>query len=279
MKIKRIAVLFFVFVMSLFALNTTIAHGNDNINFPLRPKYSRLSPITTEELASIYDKAIIVDCRYKMEFHVIRMDRAKSLPEVWMGEDNLLELRQKYDDKPLVFYSNDPSEKESYNAAAKAEKWGFKNIRVYDAGIFHWANNQPQRTFFFKEKLTPQTVASAFISEEQFKSVLLPTREFIERAKSGQYSVLDGREIEKIEKKPIKLENLQIMAIELMANLLRRNIWSLPAANLLVFDGEGENIRWLQYYFELAGIKNYYFLKGGAQQWFADGYDRRGNKK
>lgn len=279
MEIKKNLAFCLIAIVGLVCLNSNIVQGKDTLDFPLRPKYSRLTPITTQELASIYDKAIIIDCRYKMHFYVIRMDKAKSLPEVWMGEDNLLELRQKYDDKPLVFYSNDPSERESYKAAAKAKKWGFKNVRVYDAGIFHWANNEPQRTFFFKEKLTPQTASSAFISQEQFNSVLLPTREFIERAKSGQYTVLDGREIEKIEKKPIKLEHRQIMAIELMANLLRRNIWSLPASNLLVFDNDGKNIRWLQYYFEMAGIKNYYFLKGGARKWFADGYNRRGNKK
>ncbi len=33
---------------------------------------------------------------------------------------------------------------------------------------------------------------------------------------------------------------------------------------LLIFDQVGKQVRWLMYNLELAGIKNYYFLRGGA---------------
>lgn len=276
--LKRI-IPYLVVLVFLLNIHVTVAGAGNKTGFPLRAKYGHLFTISTQELAAVYDKAIIIDCRYKMEFHVIRMDAANSLPEIWMISDNLLELREKYDERPMVFYGNDPTSREPYRAADKAGKWGFKNVRVYDGGIFQWAENQPHRSYLFKEKLTSQTVASAFIGKERFNNVLLPTREFIERAKSGQYTLLDGREVELIEKKPVKLENLQIMNVELMANLLRRNLWSLPTSDLLVFDDNGETVRWLQYYFEMAGIRNYYFLKGGVRKWFADGYSDRGNKK
>ncbi len=37
---------------------------------------------------------------------------------------------------------------------------------------------------------------------------------------------------------------------------------------LLVYDQTGKQVRWFQYYLENKGVKDYYFMKGGAQAHF-----------
>lgn len=37
---------------------------------------------------------------------------------------------------------------------------------------------------------------------------------------------------------------------------------------LLVYDQTGKQVQWFQYYLESKGVKDYYFMKGGAQAHF-----------
>lgn len=37
---------------------------------------------------------------------------------------------------------------------------------------------------------------------------------------------------------------------------------------LYIYDMVGRQVRWFQYYVESKGIKNYYFMKGGAEAFF-----------
>lgn len=256
-----------------------LAIAAENSEYPLRTRYPHLKPIETAELASIYSNAIIVDSRNKTEYGVIHMDGATNILVGRMSEGNLLALLPKTSSKPLIFYCNGTTCAKSYKAADKAVNWGFKSVRVYDPGIFSWSESQPQRAIFFGKELTPQSVKSAFISPEKFNSVLLPTEDFIAKAKSGRYTVIDGRDMEEVQENPVKLNKIRVMHIDLMANLLKKKSWAMPTSNLLILDNVGKQVRWLQYYFERNGVTNYYFLKGGLAQWVADAYDKNGNKK
>ncbi len=250
----------------------------DNLKFPLRKKYPHVKPIETAELSSIYNNTIIIDTRNKMEYEVIHMDGATNILVGRMTEGNLLTLRQKSGKKQLIFYCNGTTCAKSYKAADKAVNWGFKNVRVYDPGIFFWSKNRPQKAIFFGKRLTSQTVKKAFISKDKFNSVLIPPSEFIAKANSGKYTVIDGRDMEEVLEHPIKLPKIRIMHIDLMTGLLKKKSWIMPTSNLLVFDNVGKQVKWLQYYYERGGVTNYYFMKGGVRQWLADGYNKHGKK-
>ena len=267
-----------IVVVALFCIFDT-CDAASKAKFPLRAKYPQLKTVDTLTLLAIYNQSVIVDSRSRMEYNVVHMEGAKSLLVDRMSEEDLLDLRPKKDSRPLVFYSNNSAGAECYKAAAKAVRWGFGDVLVYDAGLFTWARQQPQRTLFFAEKLNAESVKTAFISKEKYNSVLLTPANFIAKANSGNFTVIDGRFVEKIEKKPIQLNNLQIMSVELMTFLLHKNSWNMPTSGLLVMDHDGSMVQWLQYYFERNGISNYYFLKGGVRQWYADGYDKNGKKK
>jgi rhodanese-related sulfurtransferase len=279
MKIKLVAGFYCFFIVSFLNIHLNTAFGQDNLDFPLRTKYSQVSPIETAELVSIYSQAILIDARNKMEFDVIHMDGAQNINSDRMNEGNLLSLRSKDSQKPLVFYCNGTTCSKSYVAAAKAVEWGFKAVRVYDSGILYWAKKQPQMTLLFGEKLTPQTIKTKLISEEKFAAALLPPSEFIAKAKSGTFTVIDTRNFNEQKDTVIDFPKTRKMPGDTIASLLTQKSWAIDRANLLVMDNVGKDIRWLQYYFEKEGVKNYYFLKGGVRQWIADGYDAKGNKK
>lgn len=82
------------------------ASAEDPLAFPLRTKYKHLKVIDTQKLASIFDNAILVDARNKMEFNVIRIVDAHNIPAGTMSEGNLLALRKKDGKKPIIFYCN-----------------------------------------------------------------------------------------------------------------------------------------------------------------------------
>lgn len=143
----------------------------------------------------------------------------------------------------------------------------------------YWAKKYPERSEFFGEKLTPQKVKTVFITDEQFNAVLLPAKEFIEKAKSGKYTVIDSRDFDEIKQSPIELDKLRMMSVDIMGSLLLKKSWMMPNKDLVIMDNSTTQVRWLHYYLEKAKAENYYFLKGGVRQWIADGYDKKGNKK
>lgn len=160
-----------------------------------------------------------------------------------------------------------------------AHRWGFKNFFIYDTGVMYWAKKHPERSEFFGEKLTSQTAKTVFITDEQFNAVLLPAKEFIEKAKSGKYTVIDSRDFDEKKQFPIELNKLRMMSVDIMGTLLFKKSWMMPNRDLLIMDNSTTQVRWLHYYLEKVKAENYFFLKGGVRQWIADGYDQKGNKK
>jgi rhodanese-related sulfurtransferase len=247
--------------------------------FPLRAKYPKLTPISTDDLVAVFGKAIIVDSRNESEYDVVHIKNAKNILVGKMKEENLTALRGKSDAALLVFYCNGINCAKSYKAAEKAEGWGFANVRVYDAGIFIWAEKQPERSLFFGKQLTAETVKTALLSDAKFNAVLLKTADFIAKAKSDQYTVIDIRDPNERSEQPIRLPKLKVLAFDLMVSLLEKKSDAVPRSGLLILDNVGKQVDWLQYYLEKEGIKNYYFLSGGVAQWIKDGYDPAGVKK
>ncbi len=273
---KRMRIMCLILV--LLAAGAAACWAQDGLNFPLRSKYSSLKPIDTQELAAIYDKAIIVDARNKMEYKVLHMKGAHNFLVGKMKEKDLLGLRSKNGSTPMIFYCNGITCAKSYKATAKAAKWGFKNIRVYDAGVFHWALKHPERAVFFGKPLTPELVADKIISNKKLAEKMLAVPDFIREVRSGKYTVFDVRDANERSATPIRLAKMRSMPFDTMVTLLEKGSRAVPRKSILVLDNVGKQVKWLQYYLRQAGVKDYFFLKGGVQQWVKDGYNARGVK-
>lgn len=254
------------------------ASAEEGLSYPLREKHPGLAYVETGDLAAALDKNIVIDSRNESEFEVIHIKGAHNILVGKMQEKDLLALRGKTDANPIVFYCNGITCAKSYKAAEKATEWGFANVQVYDAGIFHWAKQQPALTLFFGEPLSSETVASSLIGKEDFEAVCLSTADFLAKANGGGYEIFDIRDPNERSEKPIKLAKMKTMPFDTMVKLMKEKSKAVPRSGLLILDNVGKQVDWLQYYLRKEGISDYYFLKGGVNQWIADGYAPDGSK-
>ncbi|MDH4320987.1 MAG: rhodanese-like domain-containing protein [Desulfobulbaceae bacterium] len=275
-KPSQFSVLLVTLLCGMLFMGAGLAGANDK--FPLRAKHPNLSPIETAELVSNFSDAIIVDARNKVEFDVVQMVGAHNILVGQMKEADLLALRPKDGAAPMVFYCNGTTCSKSYKAAEKATEWGFKNVRVYDEGIFHWAKNQPERTKFFGQKLTAETVKTALISKDELAKACVPTAEFLAMAASDKYTVFDIRDPNERKEQPIRIPKLKVMPMDTFVNLLEKKSKAIPTSSILILDNVGKQVDWIQYYLIKEGVTDYRFLKGGVRQWVKDGYSPEGTK-
>ena len=250
----------------------------DATEFPLRAKYPQVKPIETAELKSIYKKAIIVDARAKAEYDVIRMVGAKNILVGMMTEADLLKLRDKDGKAPLVFYCNGITCSKSYKASKKAIGWGFKNVKCYDSGIFNWAKANADKTELFGKVLSSQELDAALISKDDFKAKQIAPADFLSRSKSGNFAIIDIRSPSERSEVRVSLPKTKAISFDNLLKMIESKSKAVPTSNILVIDNVGKQVRWLQYYFERAGITNYHFLQGGAKQWVKEGYGPKGEK-
>ncbi len=257
---------------SLMVLGVSFAGATD---FPLREEYPQLTPISTDELAKIYDKAIIIDARNHVEYNVIHIKNAKNILVGKMKKADLLKLRGLDDSRPIVFYCNGTTCSKSYKATRKAVLWGFKNVFVYDAGIFEWANTHPEKTEFFGEPMTAETAQHQLIKPEKYKEHCLSPREFLAKVKEGTYTLFDIRDRKERNEIPMRLPGTKKVTLDEFVTFLK-NEGAIPTSHLLFFGNVGKQTRWLQYYLEKYGRQDYYFLDGGVKRWVEEGFNPEG---
>jgi len=260
---------------------TTTAMAGDEDKFPLRKKWPNLVPISTQELAAARSKkeAIVVDVRTAAEYEIMNIAGSHHIPhdKIGVGDDPLRSLTENpY--SVLVFYCNGTTCAKSYKAADMAALLGHKGVRVYDGGIFEWAETYPAETIFFGRRMTKELVKQYVVNEEDFDKGpwLVNTLEFIDLAKSGNYHVVDLRERRERTEYPIQLPNLNEATVDQLARSCGQE--NFPKTRVLVFDNVGKQIIWAKYYLDRCGVKDYFFLRGGVLQWRADGRDGKGDK-
>ena len=244
--------------------------------YPLRAEYPMVSPISTDELMKTYDKAIIIDARNEAEYDVVHIVGAKNILVGKMKEADLLQLRPKQDKKPLVFYCNGITCAKSYKAAKMAVEWGFASVRCYDDGIFAWAKANPNKTEFFGKVMDAAELHANLLSEDKFNRALIPPKEFQAKTKTGEYEVFDIRDPNERSETKFSLPKMKVMSFDTMVDLINKNSKAVPTSNILIVDNVGKQVRWLQYYLEKKGFKNYYFLQGGVRQWMKEGLGESG---
>ena len=229
--------------------------------FPLRAQYPDVAVIETAELARRYDDVIIVDVRSQFEYDTLRIRDARLMP---VGEPRFLpQVRQlrAQSDKTIVFYCNGRTCHKSYDAVRQAQAMRIKNVVCYDAGVADWVVADPQRSALLGvSPVRPE----ALISPGTFNAHLLEPAEFAARVGTGVI-VVDVRDRAQRDNPlfPFKEERVQLeetARIDALIDQARRE-----KKTLLVYDAVGRQVEWLQYRLEASGLKDYYFMKGGAQ--------------
>lgn len=258
------------FLVVLFLLlgvsGTVLAQDSE---FPGRAIYADIPVISTEDLRANRDKYVVIDVRSSFEFDTIQVTNSLNLPlDNKEFRDVVKELWTKVSAQGIqgiVFYCNGKTCYKSYKAVQKANQAGVDKAFAYDAGIFDWAQANPDHAALLGK--TPVDT-SRLISDEAFKAKCLPPQEFAKRV-SRNVAVLDIREPHQSGGLSLFTgfqRNISLQDLEKIRRFVQRA--SLRGKPILAYDNVGKQVRWLQYYFEELGVREYNFMCGGAKNFF-----------
>lgn len=241
--------------------------ADDANPFPFRKNHPQVQVIETRDLTAKFDQYTIVDVRSPFEFDIMRIKGAHNIPVAQPDfADKVKALHQK-SGKPMVFYCNGHTCEKAYQAATKARQMAkVEQAIAYDGGIFDWAKANPKLTSLLDK---PELNPSALIGDDKFEAHLLEPQDFIDRARAGNTMVIDLR------------DTLQSDGISLFATRDIRTGFDMPRLKGLIgearqkgqtiffYDAAGHQIKHLQYFVEDAGLKDYFFMKGGMVGYYA----------
>jgi len=233
-----------------------------NDEYPYRVRYPNVSVMTTEELGKRFGEVLVIDVRSKYEFDTLHVKDAVNVPLTTNFGEKMVQLRAK-NNKPFVFYCNGKTCHKSYDAALLAAK-KLDNLYAYDAGIFDWAKAQPEKTVLLgRSPIVPENL----IDESSFKARLIEPKDFVARV-GDKSVVLDVRD--RVQRDtplfPFKEQRAQLDDMKKIDAVIEDA--KAQKKTLLVYDQTGKQVQWFQYYLEHKGMKDYYFMKGGAQAHF-----------
>ncbi|HEX9803458.1 MAG TPA: rhodanese-like domain-containing protein [Gammaproteobacteria bacterium] len=249
----------FLALLCLLLLQAGAVQANEA--FPVRSLFPKVAVIELEELYDRRDGLLIFDVRSRYEYDTLHISNARHLalddPDFIA---TLQQLRQA-DPRPMVFYCNGHTCKKSYQATHKAMQGNLDAVLAYDAGIFDWTRAYPAEAVLLgKSPVDP----ARLISKEKLEAHMLAPEAFGERVGENTI-VLDIRET--IQKNTINLFPMRQRSVSLDNSKLRSYVDRAKRENktLMFYDAVGKQVHWLQYYLEDQGVKNYYFMKGGAK--------------
>jgi rhodanese-related sulfurtransferase len=169
-----------------------------------------------------------------------------------------------------VFYCNGTTCKKSYEAAELAMRAGIANVHAYDAGLDPWSRRYPERSVLMGKDLV---TAADLISGEAFKKRLIAAEQLEAFVDKGAV-ILDIRDLRQRDVALFPMRELRaplddsqkIAAAVTEAKRLKKT--------LVVYDKVGKQTRWFQYYLDHHGVKDYYFLDGGAEAYHEAKYGK-----
>jgi rhodanese-related sulfurtransferase len=231
-------------------------------DFPGREVFPDVQIMELHQLYQRLNDVVVVDARTGYEFQTLHIKNALNIPLNSKFGKRVMALREKTS-KPIVFYCNGHTCYKSYKAVHKAMYHKVDKVYAFDAGIFDWTNAHPEHAVLLGE--TPVKI-DRLISKQSFKSRLIEPAEF--RSQVKQSIVLDVRTRSQRAAAGLFPFQEQWVSLE-KTKLLDKYIAQAKRTGktLLVYDTVGKQVRWFQYYLEKKGLKNYFFMKGGA-----DGY-------
>lgn len=233
--------------------------------FPGRKLYPDVPIIELEDLYKQIEDVVVVDVRSKYEYETIRVKGALHIPVsgTRFGKD-VKKLRTKTS-KPIVFYCNGHTCLKSYRATRRATTAKVERSYAFDGGIFDWARAYPERTVLLGQ--SPINV-NDLISKDKFKKHLLEPAAFKSRIGPSAI-VLDVRSRLQRNAAGLFAFDEKWVSLDKTAKLdLYIDRAKKEGKQLLVYDAVGKQVRWFQYYLEKKGLKDYYFMKGGAEGYY-----------
>ena len=234
-----------------------------NEEYPYRVRYPDVSILTTEELGKRFNEVLVIDVRSKYEFDTLHVKDAVNVPLTTGFGEKMVQLREKHN-KPFVFYCNGKTCHKSYDAVLLAAKARLDNLYAYAAGIFDWAKAQPEKTALLGRS---PVIPANLIDEKSFKARLIEPKDFAARV-GDKSMVLDVRD--RVQRDtalfPFKEQRAQLDELKKIDAVIEDT--KAQKKTLLVYDQTGKQVQWFQYYLENKGVKDYYFMKGGAQAHF-----------
>lgn len=247
------------FLVVIAVLVSIVSVAGAEEGYPLREKFPQVKYMTTETLNKDYQNVIFVDVRSKIEFDVIRINKAIYEPiTTALFTKNLEKIREKAGTQPMAFYCNGHSCAKSYEAAELAMKAGFQNVYAYDGGIPDWVKAHPEKTTLMGQSPAPM---DKLISKEKFEKRTIGFEEFKKRAASPDAMVIDVREPFQRKQFPKLPGTLRNVPSDRLVELIKKG--EFKGNQLLILDAVGKQVEWIQYYLESGGYTNYYFLKKG----------------
>ena len=200
----------------------------------------------------------------------IHINKALRVPA---SSKSFLKLLERYVPDPeskVVFYCNGVTCSKSYRAAELAIRAGYQNAYSFDAGIFAWAQANPDLTTLLGRSPIAE---SEMIAEAEFKAHLIDFDAFRKRAAEPDVVVVDVRDaaqrrnsngtrndlpdMPELGRKQHLVQNL-----DLFKRKLEQGRYS--DKRLLIYDASGKQVKWLQYTLKKQGYQDYFFLKGGV---------------
>lgn len=250
-----------LFLLTCTCFNTLLADEG----FPGRKLYPQVKTLSIEQLHDkiVKDKVVVVDVRSAYEYQTLKILDAVNIPAAKKSFPEKLKKLRDETSKEIVFYCNGRSCYKSYKAGIKAIKYNVNNCYSYDAGVFEWALAHPELSVLLNQ--TP-VKKDSIISKEDFKSRQLSPEGFEAKSLEENSVIYDIRDREQrrggsgifmFRDKNVELDN-----VKKMNRIINKAI--VNGDTLYFYDQKGRQVRWLQYTLEDHGLKNYYFMKGGA---------------
>ncbi|MCW8931898.1 MAG: rhodanese-like domain-containing protein [Gammaproteobacteria bacterium] len=252
-------------ILSCLLFSTSFADEG----FPGRKIYPKVQTLSIEQLYEKIksDDVIVVDVRSEYEYQTLKVLNAINIPVAKKSFPTELKKLREGTEKDIVFYCNGRSCYKSYKAGIKALNYNVKNCFSYDAGVFEWALAYPEQAVLLTE--TP-VAKERIISKEEFKSRQLAPKEFSEKSLEENSIIYDIRDREQRRGGSglfmFRDKNVELANINKLNRLIKKAVES--DTTLYFYDQKGKQVRWLQYTLESQGLKNYYFMKGGAAAYY-----------
>ena len=234
--------------------------------FPGREIYPEVKHISMEQLYARRNDVVIVDVRSSYEYSTLRIENAVNISLADADFSEQMTALRKRDPRQIIVYCNGKTCMKSYKAARKCQLDGIEDVLAYDAGVLDWAQQYPDATLLLDVKLNDP---GKLISKAHFKQHSLSPDEFSERMATTNDIVLDVRDRFQREGLSIFVGREYRVYLDDSKKLDRYlNKAKSERKGLLIYDAAGKQVRWLQYYLESKGIKEYYFMDGGIHAYY-----------
>ncbi len=238
------------------------------VGFPGRAEFPEVPVMKMTSLQARFNDVVIVDTRSSYEYETLRIKGALHIPVSADDFTTKVKKLRKNTKAPIVFYCNGRTCYKSYKAVTKAQKAKVDNIYAYDAGMFEWAKANPNKSVLRNiSPINPDEI----ISKEVYKKRLLDADSFVTKIyKSKQpLQVLDIRDMYQRAGVSIFPGKERWASLDQKKRLQRYLDRAVKKNKIvLVYDQVGKQAYWFQYALEEAGIKDYYFMDGGARSYY-----------